>query len=88
MCYTPGSVNTGKRKAIESVSFNPTGYKILLEILVKGSYGKVEEIPYNFKIREHGESKLGIEEYAKYLKLLCHLYGFKLKMILDGRNGR
>ncbi len=68
-----------KRKVIENVSFNPIGFKILLEILVKGFYNKVKEIPYSFKLRERGESKLGVSEYASYLKLLYYLYGFKLK---------
>lgn len=74
-----------KRSVIENVPFNPIGYKILLEILVKGSYNNVKEIPYTFKLRESGKSKLGIGEYANYLKLLYNLYGFKLKRILHGR---
>jgi len=68
-----------KRKVIENVSFNPTGFKILLEILVKGFYSKVKEVPYTFKLRENGESKLSVSEYSNYLKLLYYLYGFKLK---------
>lgn len=67
-----------KRKVIENVSFNPTGFKILLEILVKGFYNNVKEIPYSFKPRKEGQSKLVVSEFASYLKLLYHLYGFKL----------
>lgn len=74
-----------KKKVIEYVQFNPMGYKILLEILVKGSYKKVEEIPYTFKLRETGKSKLSAGEYTNYLKLLYHLYVFKLERILYGR---
>lgn len=74
-----------KRKVIEAISFNPMGYKILLEILVKGSYNKVKEIPYSFKTRENGESKLDTGEYINYMKLLYHLYGFKLKSVLNAR---
>ncbi len=70
-----------KRKVIEDIEFNTTGYKILLEILVKGSYDHVKEIPYSFKLRESGKSKLGIGEFGNYLKLLYHLYGFRLKRI-------
>ena len=73
-----------KRKVIEGISFNPKGYKILLEVLVKGLYSSVKEIPYTFRPRENGKSKLGIGEYANYLKLLYHLYGFKLKRRLHG----
>ncbi len=71
-----------KRKVIKGVSFNPTGYKILLEILAKGSYEHVKEIPYTFKVREQGKSKLDMREYANYIKLLYSLYGFKLKKTL------
>jgi dolichol-phosphate mannosyltransferase len=74
-----------KRKVISNVSFSPAGYKILLEILVKGSYNKVKEIPYTFKLRESGKSKLDTGEYVNYLKLLYYLYGFRLKMILYKR---
>ncbi len=72
-----------KRKVIEDIVFNPTGYKILLEILVKGSYDKVKEIPYSFRLRESGKSKLEAGEFYNYLKLLFHLYGFRLKNIFN-----
>jgi len=74
-----------RRKVIEGVSLNSQGFKILLEILVKGNYDRVMEIPYIFKLREEGESKLGIGEYASYLRLLYRLYGFKLKRRMNGR---
>jgi dolichol-phosphate mannosyltransferase len=74
-----------KRRVIEGVKFSPTGYKILLEILAKGSYKNVKEIPYTFKIRRLGKSKLGAGEYLNYLKLLYYLYGFKFKTALNGR---
>ena len=71
-----------RRKVIKGITFNPIGYKILLEILVKGCYNNIKEVPYTFKIRENGKSKLGIVEYINYLKLLYHLYGFRLKRLL------
>lgn len=52
-------------------------------LLVKDPYNKVKEIPYTFKPRENGKSKLGIGEYINYLKLYP-LYGFKLKRRLHG----
>lgn len=75
-----------KRNVIEGVSFCPTGYKILLEILSKGSYKNVKEVPYAFRVREHGKSKLDMWEYVNYLKLLYHLYGHSLKRILNRKN--
>lgn len=70
-----------KKNVIENITFNPIGYKILLEILTKGSYKNIEEIPYTFKVRENGDSKLDTYEYINYLKLLYHLYLFKLDKI-------
>ena len=63
-----------KKEVIDNVSFTPRGFKLLLEILVKGSYKKIAEVPYTFTKRMAGTSKLGIGEYWEYLKLLGHLY--------------
>lgn len=66
-----------KREVLNGVKFNPVGYKLSLEILVKGTYTKVEEVPITFRQRANGKSKLCIKEYLDYLKLLKHLYRFK-----------
>ncbi len=55
----------------------PTGYKIGLEIMVKGSFSKPSEYPIHFKDREFGESKLGLREQVKYLRHLRRLYKYK-----------
>jgi dolichol-phosphate mannosyltransferase len=46
-----------KRYVIKSVHLNPLGFKVLLEILVKGNYRNVIEVPYIFKERKRGRSK-------------------------------
>lgn len=48
-----------KRSVIESASLRPVGYKILLEVLVRGKYQTVTEVPYVFEERKTGRSKLG-----------------------------
>jgi dolichol-phosphate mannosyltransferase len=68
-----------RRRVIEKIRFSPAGFKILLEILVKGDYERYEEVPYTFSAREMGRSKLRADEYVKYLELLCHLYPHKCK---------
>jgi len=60
-----------KREVIEGAQLNSQGFKMLLEILTKGNYGRVAEIPYTFKPRKHGRSKLSSKELWNYLK---HLY--------------
>lgn len=68
-----------KRDVVSNISFSSIGYKLLLEILTKGSYDSVIEIPYTFSTRKSGNSKLGKGEYINYLNLLFDLYKFKIK---------
>ncbi|MHB8683415.1 MAG: glycosyltransferase [Dehalococcoidia bacterium] len=46
-----------RRSAVEGIPMRPMGYKISLEILVRSSASRVEEVPYSFTEREDGESK-------------------------------
>ncbi|MAG50812.1 hypothetical protein CL621_04210 [archaeon] len=66
-----------KKEIIDNVKLNPIGYKILLEILVKGNYKTVKEIPYIFLNRNVGESKLNLGEYLNYILHLKRLYTYK-----------
>ena len=63
--------------AAEKIS--PIGYKIGLEILVKGEYDKarVKEVPIKFQDRRHGQSKLNLKEQFNYLRHLRRLYHFR-----------
>ena len=67
-----------KRSVIEGIALNAKGYKIGLEVLVKGKYGKVVEIPYVFRNRFVGRSKLTASEYIHYLRNLIVLAAYKL----------
>jgi dolichol-phosphate mannosyltransferase len=67
-----------EKSVIEGVKLNPTGYKLGLEILIKGNYKKVKEIPYTFKPRKNGASKLNKSEILSYLNLLKDLYLHKI----------
>jgi dolichol-phosphate mannosyltransferase len=51
----------------------PSGYKILLEVLAKGTYRTLHEIPYIFEERKGGSSKLGPRQYGEYLFHLARL---------------
>ncbi len=67
-----------RRDALEGVSLDPIGFKIGLEVIVKGKYGDVLEVPYVFKDREVGESKLNQKEIVNYLKQLGKLYAARI----------
>ncbi len=63
-----------RSEVIDGVELNPIGYKIGLEILVKGRYEKVVEVPITFADRKAGKSKLGASVYLKYLDHCTRLY--------------
>ena len=56
-----------KKEVVEGINLKTKGYKILLEILVKGNYDKVEEFPYTFRMRKHSMSKLNTKEFMLFL---------------------
>ncbi|HET9393608.1 MAG TPA: polyprenol monophosphomannose synthase [Candidatus Rubrimentiphilum sp.] len=67
-----------RRSAIEDVKLDPIGFKIGLEVIAKGHYGKALEVPYVFTDRVSGESKLNEKEIFNYLKQLRKLYAGRL----------
>jgi dolichol-phosphate mannosyltransferase len=65
-----------RRRVIENKHLAPLGYKIFLEVLAKGSYGKIVEVPYVFSRRRKGGSKAGIKQY---IISLIHLLKLSLR---------
>ena len=56
---------------------DPIGYKIGLELIVKGRCRQVREIPIRFADRLHGTSKLTLREQVNYVRHLKRLYEFQ-----------
>jgi dolichol-phosphate mannosyltransferase len=54
--------------------FDPIGYKILLEIIVRCRCQYVVEIPIHFENRQFGKSKLSFKEQVAYFRHLRRLY--------------
>ncbi len=63
-----------KKGVIERADLRPIGYKILLELLVQGSYNNVAEVGYTFGKREAGASKLGLKNSMAYLRHISSLF--------------
>ena len=63
-----------RRACLRDVHIETQGFKILLEILVKGNIQSVTEVPFCFGLREAGSSKAGIKEGLDYVSLLGRLY--------------
>jgi len=59
------------RQVVANADLKPTGYKILLEILMEGQFQNLAEVPYTFITRSRGESKLSTRQQIDYLK---HIY--------------
>jgi len=57
--------------------FNPVGYKIGLELIVKCGCERVVELPIHFEDRRFGKSKLTLHQQMLYLQHLRRLYVFK-----------
>ncbi len=80
-----------RREVVSSVmnDLSPRGFKILLELLVKGRYSKVAEVPYEFRVRLRGRSKLGLGELIDYVVSLINLtpYLRLIKYLIVGAVG-
>jgi len=62
-----------RRECIESLRLQPEGFKILLEILVKGKIRNAVEVPYQFATRQSGKSKADFKVALQYFALLGKL---------------
>ena len=62
-----------RRNAISNCLMNPLGYKILIEVLGRGSIESVAEVGYVFQERQEGESKVTWRQYVDYVVHLLRL---------------
>lgn len=68
-----------KREVVAGITLSPIGYKILLEILIKGRYNQVAEVSYVFANRTVGHSKLSPKIIARYLVHILRLHTWRKK---------
>jgi dolichol-phosphate mannosyltransferase len=66
-----------RRHAVEGVQITAGGFKICLELLVRGRVGSVVEVPYTFSDRAAGESKMSWREATGYLWQLRDLMRYR-----------
>jgi dolichol-phosphate mannosyltransferase len=67
-----------RRECIENLALQPEGFKILLEILVKGRISKAVEVPFRFGNRYSGKSKADVKVALQYFSLLGRLSRYAL----------
>jgi dolichol-phosphate mannosyltransferase len=73
-----------RRACIDGIAFQPSGFKLLLEILVRGRLHSVAEVPLAFGQRNLGVSKANFKVGWDYAKLLARLYAYRFGF---GRQG-
>jgi len=65
-----------RNEAISGIQFRPTGFKILLEILVCAPELRVVEVPFNFRARQAGVSKATFSQGLHYLAHIASLFWY------------
>src|SRR5215218_8941024 len=65
-----------KNSAISGIQFRPTGFKILLEVLVCAPELEVAEVPLNFQARTAGVSKATYGQGLSYLAHIASLFWY------------
>jgi dolichol-phosphate mannosyltransferase len=66
-----------RRTSVEGVAFQKSGFKLLLEVLVRARLRSVEEVPFAFGLRSRGASKANSKVALHYAKLLARLYALR-----------
>jgi dolichol-phosphate mannosyltransferase len=66
-----------RRACIDGVAFQRTGFKLLLEVLVRGRIRSVAEVPFAFGLRYRGASKANFKVAWDYALLLLRLYAVR-----------
>ncbi|MGB3200897.1 MAG: glycosyltransferase [Nodosilinea sp.] len=62
-----------RREAIAGPLLNPKGYKILLEVVGRGTINTIAEVGYVFQERQEGASKVTWRQYVDYIHHLLRL---------------
>ena len=68
-----------RRPVIQGVEIKAAGFKICLELLVRGSVRSVVEVPYVFSDRAAGQSKMNHREALGFLVQIGQLFRWKLR---------
>lgn len=85
-CRDPlsGFFATDRRRRPDPDSLRPVGYKIALELMVRGRL-RVREVPIRFVDRRRGKSNLNWRTHLNFLRQLCRLYSHRLGETLRRR---
>lgn len=68
-----------RRDLARGVAIQAGGFKICIELIVRGKPKRLVEIPYQFDDRELGESKMSMREASGYIVQLKDLYLHRIR---------
>ena len=63
-----------RRECVDQIQFQRSGFKLLLEILVRGRVRSIKEVPFAFRSRDRGASKATFQVACEHAGLLAKLY--------------
>ncbi|MGD0939905.1 MAG: polyprenol monophosphomannose synthase [Terracidiphilus sp.] len=69
-----------RRECMDGIEFQPAGFKLLLEILVRARLHSIKELPLSFGLRVQGASKANFKVGWDYAKLLARLYADRFSL--------
>ncbi len=69
-----GGLFAFRSKVVEGVQLRPEGFKMLVEILVRGRWDDAHEVPYRFAGRVHGASNAGVRAGVRMFSHLARLW--------------
>lgn len=67
-----------RRDCLPKAALQKSGFKLLLEILVRGHFRSIKEVPFAFGLRYRGASKANFKVAWDYGRLLARLYAGKM----------
>lgn len=71
---------------IKNVALSPRSWKVSLDIIVKGKYSKTAEVPFTFRNRKEGKSKIAVKEYVNYILHILELMPHRICRIFRKNN--
>src|SRR5205823_6983848 len=74
-----------RRTSVKLDRLKPTGFKVLLDILVRNPVARVAEVAYRFEPRAAGDSKASLRQGFVFLRHLARLRGARLARQLRER---
>jgi dolichol-phosphate mannosyltransferase len=75
-----------RRECLNGILFQKVGFKLLLEILVRGRLWSIREIPFSFGLRHSGQSKASMKVVLHHAVLLLRLY--RERFVFERRSHR